>query len=169
MFSVPIIPSISDAQDSPELVLLTCSFLQENDFKKVASLYSLPEYFSQTQKAEERKIIEESLRLLSQEFGTISELKINQDNVRWINLEIFGGDVNFIKSNQNYTQFVFNANFSILGRGFIVIRVYENNGDPKLRSVGFALNDSPKNRNRLKPIADKLIEIIIPQKQQKRT
>jgi hypothetical protein len=150
-------------QNTPGVVLSATKYIQKDDFQKVAALYLLPAYFTKSQLIEEKKGIGNALKLLSEEFGAISELKVNQEDVRWINLEIFGGDVDFVKSNPRFRQYVFSTNFANQGNGFIIIRVYDNIGDPKLRSVGYALPDLPQNKDILKPIAQKLMNLMFPQ------
>ena len=129
----------------------------------MTSLYLLPPYFSESKIIEERQGIEDALNLLSNEFGSISDIELNQEKVKWINLEIFGGDVAFVKSNPNFIQYVFKANFSKLDNGFIIIRLYENKGNPKLRSVGYALPDLPQNIDVIKHIGKKLMDLMFPQ------
>ena len=156
------------SQDIPKIVRLTNKYLKNGDFKNLTSLYRLPSYFSESKIIEERQGIEDALNLLSNEFGSISDLNVNQEKVKWINLEIIGGDVDFVKSNPNFTQYVFKVNFSKLGNGFIIIRLYENKANPKIRSVGYALTDSPQNRDVIKHIGKKLMNLMFPQPKSKK-
>jgi hypothetical protein len=148
------------SQDIPDIVRLTGDYINNEDFNSLASLYLLPSYFTNSKTKEERKGIKDALSLLSNEFGFITNLKLINEKVHWLNIEIFGGDVDFIKSNLNFAQFVFRTNFSKLGNGFIIIRVYEKVGNPKLRSVGYALPDLPKNHDAIKRISSKLMDLM---------
>jgi hypothetical protein len=135
----------------------------EENFRNLSKLYLLPTTYSLNEIIEERKGLEESLDLLSDEFGHIDDLQVNREEVRWLNLEIFGGDVSFIKSNSNFLQYVFQAKFSKLGDGFIIIRTYPNNGKEMIRSVGYALPNTPDSAIIIKEISGKLIELMFPE------
>lgn len=153
-------PKICFGQNIPDLVRLTTTYVKNEDFENLSSLYLLPPYYSESKRNEEREGIKKALYLLSNEFGSITRLNLSQEKAKWLNLEIFGGDVDFVRSNPRVTQFVLRSSFSILGNGFIIIRVYENDGNPKLRSVGYALPDSPQSKDEIKRIGKKLIDLM---------
>ncbi len=155
-------PAALTAEKIPGVVLSAKGYILKNDFYSVASQYLLPTYFSDSEISEERESITNALNLLSKEFGNIDGMQTNQDDVRWVNLEIFGGDVDFIKEHPDFIQYVFKTKFSILGNGFIIIRVYENNGNLKLRSVGYALPESSQTREKLQPKKKKLMQLMFP-------
>jgi len=137
--------------------------IQNENFTELTSLYSLPEHYSEPQLTKEKKGINQALKLLSSEFGTVTKIEINQGDVRWLNMEIFGGDVDFMKSQPNFYQYVFQAKFSKLGNGFIIIREYPISSESNLRSVGYALPEAEENIPILQSIGRKLTELMFPE------
>jgi hypothetical protein len=162
-------PKINAAQDIPDVVTSTIKLIQSNDFENIASRYLFPTSYSESQLAEERKYIKDALKILFTEYGRVTEIKINQDDTRWLNLEVLAGDADFMKNHPQFTQYVFKTNFSVRGKGFIVINVYENNGNPKLKSVGYALADTPQNMDILLPISKKLMDLLLKQQKVEKT
>ena len=152
------------AQNIPDMVLSTVRYMQKNEFENIAPLYHFPTYYSESQLIEERKGIRDALELLSKEFGQITEIEINHKNYQLLKLGVSCGDIDFLKSHPHFMQYVFEANFSILGKGFVVIQVNDINGESKLRSIGYALSASPKNAEVLRPIVCKFMELMFHEK-----
>lgn len=150
-------------EELPTVVESAVKYVKNGNFSELISLYSLPTHYSEPQLHKEKKSINNALKLLSSEFGEITDLEINKDEVRWFNLELFGGDGDFVKNQPNFYQYVFKANFSKLGNGFIIITTYPIDSKSNLRSVGYALPEAEENISTLQSIGRKLTELMSPE------
>ena len=155
--------SVSVAQEVPvpPVVWKTAVHLFKNQLDAVTSEYLLPGHYSEIQTIEEQKGIQAALSILSNAFGDILDMRVNEGLAKWVNLDIFGGDAEFIKNHSDVFLYVYRVTFSKLGNGYIIIQTYPNGGTPKLRSIGYGLPDLPGNRDVLKPVAEELMRLLL--------
>lgn len=73
---------------------------------------------------------------------------------------VAGGDIEFLKKNSDFIQTIYKTNFSKVGLGYIMIDVFPNNNEPKLRGIAYALVASEKNVPLAKEISSKLMAQI---------
>jgi hypothetical protein len=150
------VPCKAPCTDYEFVTEMATSYLQTQNFSGISSLYLLPEHFSSQQKREEKNVISNALQFLMGEFGPIKSMDLNQDDILWFEFMVTVGDMTFLESRNDYFQRVFSADFETVGDGFVILQIFKDTEQPRLRGVGLALPATPDNAIVVQQIAEKL-------------
>ncbi len=154
------LPTNSSAEEFDYLVEMAQTYVKNKNFDGATSLYLLPPASSPERRTEELSSIKEALTVLSREFGDVNGFVVNEEPVQWFEMIITGGDIDFLKKNSNFNQISYKTDFSKVGPGFIIFQVYENNGNQKLRGIGYALPENQDNVKVIQAIAGELMRAM---------
>jgi len=151
-----LVPGKAQCTDYGFVTEMTTNYLQTQNFRGISSLYLMPEHFSNQQKQEEKNVISNALQFLMSEFGAIKSMDLNQDDILWFEFMVTVGDMTFLESRSDYFQRVYSADFETVGDGFVILQIFKDTEQPRLRGVGLALPATPDNAIVVQQIAEKL-------------